>query len=591
MSEEIKTANQNAENADEQRRDDAVIEAFAGGNEADSVFRRRWEDTLQRAQSRRASEKAQPPEAGDALTDEAPAAQADAVSPPETPAAETPATFADTAETPVTFADAAEAPATFADAAETPATFADAAETPATFADTARPSAEGQAQAAASAAAGKPAKKPAEKGARAGAKRRSPTLGGLVPEPEIVEAYELLGQDAAQIKKGAGEKLSFRLRTRFSKAGWARFFHDNFPAKGDSPAEALRKLIMDVSFVVLVAALVYLGIYYKNYRARIDLTDEFRSQIENLENVSPEELDQVWSGIRASYPDVQFPEGMNVKFAHLYAISSDTVGWLNIPNTNISTVLLQTDNDYFYLYRDIYKASSRYGNPYVKHDCSMARTGLSKNTIIYGHNTHDGLMFHQLERYMQVEGYLNAPIITLDTLYETTKWKIFAVMLTNADSTDDNGRVFNYLYPEFSSESAFLSKMREVQQRSMIHTGVDVSATDKVLTLYTCFRTYFNSGRLIVMARQLRPGESEAIDPAQVYYDSTAIFPQAYYDRLSIPNPNASSSSAAPASQNTETTPAAPAVPAETAAPAETRTTAADTPPAETEAPQETDAA
>ncbi len=331
------------------------------------------------------------------------------------------------------------------------------------------------------------------------------------------------------ITKTRGEKFSFFMKTHFSKEGARKFFHKNLPNKDDSGKEKFRKVIMDISFLALICGLIYLAIYLNNYLARIREVRNGEQSMIDLSNIPDYELDEAWAKLRAKYPDVDFPEGMNIKFAELYATSKDVVGWLHIPNTKISTVLLQTDSDDYYLYRNIYGKYSRYGNPYVKSDCTMGKEGLSKNTIIYGHNTHDHLIFNRLEEYMKVDGYLNAPVITLDTLYETTKWKIFAVMLTNANSEDDNGYVFDYLYPTFESDNAFMAKMAQIQARSMIHTGVDVQPGDKTLMLYTCYRSIFDSGRLVIVARQLREGESEEIDKNQVYYDANAIFPAAYY--------------------------------------------------------------
>ena len=224
--------------------------------------------------------------------------------------------------------------------------------------------------------------------------------------------------------------------------------------------------------------------------------------------------------------------------------------------------LLQTNNNYTYLYNDLYKKSSRYGNPFVSYECKFGRE-LSRNTIIFGHNTHDGLMFHQLTDYMRPEGYLAAPIVTLDTLYETTKWKIFAVMLTNSTDDMDNGFIFQYLYPEFTSDRAFLSKIKEIYARSMIHTGVEVEAGDKILTLYTCYQNYFSGGRLVVFARQLRDGETEEIDASKVYYDSNAKFPAAYYSKSKT---RTEGTTVAPLSEKTPTTASPASEPAETTA-------------------------
>ena len=356
-----------------------------------------------------------------------------------------------------------------------------------------------------------------------------------------------------KVRKSKGEKASFRRKTRFSKEGFKRFMRQNFPAKGDPGKEIFRKIVMDVSFVALVCGLIYLGVYYYNYRSRIkddlQLQQAYEEAASRYENVTGVELENAWDQLKAKYPDVDFPEGMNIKFAELYATNKDVIGWLSIENTKISTVVLQRkSNDDYYLTHDIHGKQSRYGNPFVKADCNISLNGTSKNIIIFGHNTHDKMIFNELENYMTVEGYKAAPIITLDTLYseQPTKWKIFAVMLTNADPDDNKGYVFDYLYPSFSSESAFINKMDQILARSMIHTGVDVQPGDKTLMLYTCYRAQIDSGRLVIVARQVREGESLTINESLVYYNSSAIFPAAYYGKKTVPTTAAPSVNARP---------------------------------------------
>lgn len=354
-----------------------------------------------------------------------------------------------------------------------------------------------------------------------------------------------------KIKKSFSQKMSFFIKNRFSKEGFGNFVYGDFPNKNDSAGEKIRKIIRAVAFIALVCGIIYLVIYGCNYLEKIKQNDKFQTIVDEYETLEPEQLEDAWENIKVNYPDVEFPEGMNIKFASLYAINQDVVGWLTIPETNISTVLLQGKIDEFYMYKDIYKQYSRYGSPFVDIKAKMGRDAFSKNTIIYGHNTHDGLMFHQLTNYMTVEGYKKAPVVTLETFYETTKWKIFAVMLTNSTPEADNGFVFRYLYTDFNSESAFMAKIDEIYARSMIHTGVDVQRGDKILTLYTCYQNLFSGGRLAVFARQVREGESEEVDLSKVYYDTTARFPQAYYDKKGLTNPYYSSSSSSSLSEET----------------------------------------
>ena len=374
-----------------------------------------------------------------------------------------------------------------------------------------------------------------------------------VPERARREYHRQSGEKAPKKNAQKKQKKKKKDKKNDPRSRKERWVEDNIPRKGDSAGEIFRKVVRGVSLIVLIAALVYLAVYGVNYLRRKQQTADFDQQIRNAENLSDQQLKDLWADVKANYPEVDFPEGMQVKFAKLYAINPDLVGWLKIDNTNIATPLLQKPGDnYYYLYHDIYKKSSRYGNPYIHCDSNMGKDGLSRNTIVYGHNTHDGLMFHQLTNYMTAEGYLKAPVITMDTLYETTKWKIFAVMLTNSTPDGDSGYVFDYLYPEFSSDEVFMNKIEEIYARSMIHTGVDVKKTDKILTLYTCYQNYFKGGRLVILARQLRKGESEKINAADVYYDKNAHFPDAYYGKYATEAPAATAAPAANAANDSD---------------------------------------
>ena len=337
-----------------------------------------------------------------------------------------------------------------------------------------------------------------------------------------------------EIPASIGESIRLSFKRKFSAEGRRRFRVDNIPMKGDSAKEVVRKLVRAVAFLLIVAGLLYYVYYYHNYRERVAQFGTLTNIVNEYIDVPEVKLEKAWADIKTKYPEVTFPEGMNIKYAPLYAINQDVVGWLSIPNTNISTVLLQSEYSDYYLYKDIFRETSRYGNPFVDTNCRVGPDGTSKNIIIYGHNTHDGLMFHQLEKYMDKDlaGYKNAPVIQLDTLYDSSQWKIFAVMLTNSTSDMNNGEVFTYLYPDFSSDASFLSLVSDIRARSMIHTDVDVQAEDTILTLYTCYQTIFKGGRLVVFARRVREGESAAVDTSAAYYDSNAIFPQAYYDAM-----------------------------------------------------------
>lgn len=326
----------------------------------------------------------------------------------------------------------------------------------------------------------------------------------------------------------------------FSKENFRRFINESFPQKEDSTKEKIRKIIMDVSFVLLVLGLSYMVFYYCGYRERIADLNDWQISINNIneDELFPFEIEKLWENIRNQYPDVDFPEGMQLKFAALYAVNQDTAGVLSIEEKEIWTpVLLNKTSPDYYLWKDLYGEYNRYGNPYIDHRCNIRKGEFSKNTIIYGHNTHDKLGFNKLISYMTVDGYREAPVVMLDTLYEKTQWKIFAVMLTNSTSVADRGHLFRYLVTDFSSDSEFMTMIKGINERSMIRTDVDVNKDDKILTLYTCYQDIFDGGRLVVFARLLREGESAEVDVSKAYFNRNARYPQAYYDQLGLTNP------------------------------------------------------
>jgi len=336
------------------------------------------------------------------------------------------------------------------------------------------------------------------------------------------------------------EAVTNYFTSRFSKANFRRIVKESFPQREDSRGEKIRKIIMDVSFVLLVLGLSYMVFYYFGYRERVEDFGKWEETIDSYdeEQLFDFEIKKLWENIREQYPDVDFPEGMMLKFADLYAVNQDAAGALRIPEMDFfSPLLLNRSSPNYYLWKNLYGQYSRYGNPYIDYRCSIEKGNLSKNTIIYGHNTHDKLGFNKLTEYMKLEGYRKAPVITMETLYEKTQWKIFAVMLTNSTTAADRGHLFTYLITDFSSSSQFMGLIDGIKERSMIKTGVDVKSDDKILTLYTCYQDIFDGGRLVVFARLLREGESAQVDVSKASFNHNARYPQAYYDQLGLTNP------------------------------------------------------
>lgn len=172
----------------------------------------------------------------------------------------------------------------------------------------------------------------------------------------------------------------------------------------------------------------------------------------------------------------------------------DFVAWLRIPGTNVDYPVVQTDNPDYYLNHTFSGKSSVVGTLFSLADADYAAPG--RNIAIYGHHLRSSgeKMFTSLMRYKDADFYAGHEIVLLDTLYESSAYRIFAVLNFHSGEWDAS-------QADFESDAAFRDFIQYAKQNSLYDTGVTVDAEDSILTLITCDRSYGGrSGRLAVMA-------------------------------------------------------------------------------------------
>lgn len=242
-----------------------------------------------------------------------------------------------------------------------------------------------------------------------------------------------------------------------------------------------------------------------------------------------------------------YPEGILDELKQAYAVNNNLVGWLSIPGTEMDTAVLQGSDNSYYLKRDFYErltyetSNTNYGNIFLDYRCLSDE--LSKNMIIHGHTTgkSDGVpkqSFRSLYDYRDMNHFIENPIIKYSTLYEEYTFKICAVFLSTTQKSDDNGYMFNYIYPDMSDDN-MVGYIEQVKQRMLYDTGVSLEPTDKIITLSTCIYDYGKSvdTRLVVVGRLLHDGESEEIDASLVKDNPNYRRPQVWYNSKGLTNP------------------------------------------------------
>lgn len=312
-------------------------------------------------------------------------------------------------------------------------------------------------------------------------------------------------------------------------------FTESFiPLKGDSPKEVLSKVIGLFFVLVIIICVAILGVYfYHIYEAK-----QNHSDIKNIYN----KIGQANTG-EASSPVVILPEDgggeivrsplVNLPFAdEMLAINPDYVGYVSIPGRVNEAVVQAQDNDY-YLKKNIYNQTRQCGTVFADYRNVVSDYAdlQSDNIILYGHNQRDGTMFGELDYYKwDYKYWLKNPFIYFDNRYEQSTYVIIASFVINTEPEHDNGYVFDYQnYIKFSDSYPFDTFIKELNDRSHFHTGIDVNENDKFITLSTCSYEWEPS-RHVIIGRKLRAGETtETIDLSKFEVNPNPKWPAVYY--------------------------------------------------------------
>ena len=165
-------------------------------------------------------------------------------------------------------------------------------------------------------------------------------------------------------------------------------------------------------------------------------------------------------------------------FEELLKKNTDTVGYLSVNNTKINYPVVQASTNSYYLNRDFNKRKNSMG--WIFMDYRNNAKDLDKNTIIYGHNIKQGIMFGTLKYALNSSWYKKESnqVITFNTPTKNMKWRIFSIYRIPA--TED------YLKTEFESDEEYIEFLNMLKNRSIYNFNVELNESSKILTLSTC---------------------------------------------------------------------------------------------------------
>ena len=308
------------------------------------------------------------------------------------------------------------------------------------------------------------------------------------------------------------------------------FFMSFIPHRGDTKGDVVRKVIVLAAIVAFVVSAAF-------------LINILRESGENSKNNT--EIQMIaHRGAEDSPEDATAADGSALSsedWAALKKVNKEIVGWITLKDTPINYPVLLHEGDsresQYYLNHSYKQDWSDYGAIFV--DYRSTEGVNSKNVILHGHNMLDGSMFHELVNYSsgfsgKLDYYQKHAVITFNTPEGDAKWKVISVFKTS--TLFSQGEFFNYMQGSFNSDAEFMNFVYNVRIRSLFNTPVTVNEDDQILTLSTCSYEY-KGFRTVVVARKVRPGESDTVDVNLATVNPSPLFPEVYYSGGSRPDP------------------------------------------------------
>lgn len=184
---------------------------------------------------------------------------------------------------------------------------------------------------------------------------------------------------------------------------------------------------------------------------------------------------------------------INVNISDLKEKNNDTIGWINVNNTNINYPFVQGKDNIYYLDHSYDKSYNEAG--WVFLDYRNNNTFSDKNNILYAHSRLDKTMFGSLSKTLKSNWYNNKDnhIIRLSMENENTMWQIFSVYKIPEETY--------YITTNFNTDDEYEKFLNTIKKRSVFDFNTNISINDKILTLSTC---YSDTERTVVHAKLIK---------------------------------------------------------------------------------------
>jgi sortase B len=234
-------------------------------------------------------------------------------------------------------------------------------------------------------------------------------------------------------------------------------------------------ILLVLIIIVLYAGLVIFFWAYQNIREKNN--QEQLQEIAFSDNNNLEEDDSSLDS--ENKIKVIYKNAKGIDFEALSSINEEVVAWIEIPILDLSTPIVQTTDNTYYLTKNFYKETNKCGCLFM--DYRNETDFEDTNSVIYGHNLVSGMMFGDLKKIYDGEVGNNIRINITTKENEKKMYQVFSIYKTS---------------PTYSLDFNNVNIETLISKSEMEFYNVPKDNEAKIITLVTCDGS--GNGRLIV---------------------------------------------------------------------------------------------
>lgn len=209
-----------------------------------------------------------------------------------------------------------------------------------------------------------------------------------------------------------------------------------------------------ISVIILIASSYFLIRDYIDYKRSKNSNNELINKVVIQNN-----------------EDLEEPSGyIKIDWDELNKINEDIIGWITIENTNINYPILKDSDRLYYLKHTFDKNYNRNGSIFTINENPFE----DKETVIYGHNMRNGIMFSELNNYLEESFFIKHSNFMIYTKEENYSATVFSCYVMSEQDEENNIKSLDYF-----------GKINYYQEQSK-YKITDIGKIKKIVKLSTC---------------------------------------------------------------------------------------------------------